>query len=231
MKRILTIVIILTGLKSYSQTIANVTSSQQGNSAVISYDLNGLLGSSYYVKLYYSTDGGQNFSNELLQVTGDVKGGVKTGTAKKIVWAAEREVNFLNGQVIFKVEAESRRSTAKPVTVNNITVEVVSAKRNGEDVLIEFTVTQNTEDEVEEIALLKESKLNSQDGRQFEPVSGKFGTKTMNDYGAYNVQCPKGIPTKGILTFRTENSDLVIPAVTIRLYPKGNFVVRNIPIQ
>jgi len=231
MKIILTLIITLTGLKSYSQTIANVTSSQQGNNAVISYDLNGLVGAFYYVKLFYSTDGGQNFSNELLQVTGDVKSGVKTGIAKKIIWAAEREVNYLNGQVIFKVEAESRRSTAKPVTVSNVTVEIVSAKRNGEDILIEFTVTQNTEDEVKEIALIKESKLNSQDGRQFEPVSGKFGTKTIGDSGAYNVQCPKGIPTKGFLTFRAESSDLVIPAVTIKLSPQGSFVVRNIPVQ
>lgn len=231
MKNFFTIILILSGLKSISQSITNVTSLQQGNNAAITYDLNGLAGSAYYIKLYYSTDGGQNFSNELLQVTGDVKSGVKSGTGKKIMWAAEKEVNYLKGEVIFKVEAESRKATAKPVTINNITVEIVAAKRNGEDLIIDFIVTQNTELEVVNISLLKESILNSQDGRQFDPVSGKFGTKVMSNYGAYDVECPKAIPTRGSLTFRVDINDPVIPALTIKFYQYGNYVVRNIPIQ
>lgn len=112
-----------------AQSISNVTDMQQGNNAVVSYDLNGNANSTYFVKLYYSTDGGQTFSKELAQVTGDIKSGVKPGAAKKITWMADKEVNFISGQVVFKVEAEPRKALPKPVSVGNGTIELLSVKR------------------------------------------------------------------------------------------------------
>jgi hypothetical protein len=231
-----TIICAISGLSSFGQSITNVASSQQGNNALITYDLNGNPGATYFVKLYYSTDGGQSFSNELLQVTGDVKSGVKTGIEKKIIWAADKEVNYLNGQVVFKVEAESRKISAKPVTIENTTVEIIKAVRNGDDLTVEFIFTQNTQDEVRVYTLLKKSQLTTQDGRQFDPVDGKLGSQRFNLYdGTNKVECPKGIPTRGTLTFKVESSDLVIPAIKIDIYSQSDsnksFVIRSIPVQ
>ena len=69
---------------------------------MITYDLNGSPGETYFVKLFYSTDGGISYSKELLYVTGDVKNGVTAGLGKKIIWAAEKEVTTLVGAVMFK---------------------------------------------------------------------------------------------------------------------------------
>jgi len=236
MRFIYTLLFLTSALLSYSQSISNVSSIQQGNNAFVTYDLNGSPGLSYYVKLYYSTDGGQSFSNELLQVTGDAKSGVKTGIGKKITWAADREVNYLNGNVIFKVEAESRKLGSKPVTIENTTVEVVKVTRNGEDVVVEFILTQNTEKEIQEFELLRTSQLTTQDGKQYDPLNGKFGTQIMVNSSTNRVQCPKGIPTRGIITFKIESSDLVIAAVKLNFYVNHNgshsiFVIRNIPVQ
>jgi hypothetical protein len=214
MKKFFLIITILTGIKSYSQSITNVASSQQGNNAVVTYDLNGTTGTTYYVKLYYSTDGGQSFSNELMHVTGDVKNGIKTGTNKRITWAAEKEVNYLNGPVVFKVEAEARKASAIPTTVGNVTVNVAKATRVGDELTVEFTLTQNKEVEVVEYMLLNTSRLTTQDGQQYEPISGKFGTKKM-----MRVKCTmnfmlivlKVFPLKGFLHLKLMATILYFP--------------------
>jgi hypothetical protein len=210
------------GCTAFAQSISNVVSSQQGNNAIISYDLNGAPGTTYYVKLFYSLDGGQIFGNELHQVSGDVKSGVKSGAGKKIIWAAEKEVNFLNGPIIFKVEGEARKPSAKPVTIENVTLEIMSAKKNGDELVLDFLVTQNTERDIVDISLFRDCELTAQDGTQYLLKEAKFGTKLLDGNSAFNVNCQKGIPTKGTLKFDIENSDLVIPAVKVHLYPIAN---------
>ncbi len=227
-------VIIFLSHHSFCQSISNVIATQQGNNALISYDLNGTPGNSYYVRLSYSTDGGQTFGNELTQVSGDVKGGVKPGTGKKITWAADKEVNYLNSSVIFKVEAETRKANAKPVTIDNVTVEIVTATRNGEDVIIDFKVVQNSEREILNINLMHDSKLTAQDGTQYAPVNGKLGTSIMGTYWTKDVECQKGIPAKGSISFKVDNNDVVFLALKIDLYCRSStlsFVLRNVPIQ
>jgi hypothetical protein len=220
---------------SFSQSISNVTASQQGNNALITYDLNGPAGASYYVKLSYSTDGGQTFGNELTQVTGDVKAGVKTGIGKKITWAADKEVNYLNSSVVFKVEAESRKASAKPITIENVTVEIIQAKRNGEQLTIEFLVTQNREKEIQEISLKRECLVVMQDGTQYSVTNGKFGINSLGYSSSDYVKCLRGIGTKGILTFTIANVDQILPAFNMNLYiasvGNASFVFRNIPVQ
>ncbi|GCC53208.1 hypothetical protein SanaruYs_34510 [Chryseotalea sanaruensis] len=236
MKQILPIIIFLICLRSYSQSITNVTSLQQGNNAIISYDLNGISGTSYYVKLSYSVDGGKSFSNELVQVSGDVKSGVKSGIGKKIVWAADKEINSLDGSVIFKVEAESRKPMPKPVTVASSTIEVLKVKRTGDKILIEFTLTQNSEKEIQGYRIRNTSQLTAIDGRQYLATLSKLGPHSITDKGTSGiVECIRGIPVRGELTFEVENEDLVIPAIKIDLYYPGfnqlEIVVKNIPIE
>lgn len=230
MKQIFTTILIFGGLTSHSQSISNVTSLQQGNSVVITYDLNGSTSSVYFVKLYYSTDDGQNFSNELTQVSGDVKGGVKSGIGKKIIWAADKEVNYLNSSVVFKVEAEVRKSLPKPVTFENNTVEITKATRNGDEVTIEFLFTQNTQQEVQDFNMKKTSEITGMDGKQYKATSGKLGSEIMGDSYTKDVKCIRGVPVKGQLTFQTEGNDQVIQAFKLDFF-YTSIVVRNIPVQ
>lgn len=218
------------GIKSYSQSVSNVSSSQQGNNAVITYDLNGITGDSYFVKLYYSTDGGQTFSNELSQVSGSIKGGVIPGIGKKIIWAADKEVNSLSGQIVFKVEAISKKLSAK---LDNISVEVVSIKKNGDELTVEFTVNPNKESDISSLKLEKDSQLTTQDGTQYYPIRGELGTQKMDEY----VKSPKGMPTKGVLIYKCETQDLVIASLKLKFYISNpylgfkSFLVNNIPIE
>lgn len=236
MKKILTTLIFLTVIKSYSQSITNVTSLQQGNNAIITYDLNGIPGTSYYVKLYYSADDGKSFSRELSQVSGDIKSGVKSGVGKKIVWAADQEINYLNGPVIFKVEAETKKSMPKPVTVGNSTIELVKVKRTGEKILIEFTLTQSSESEIQGYRIRNTSQLTAIDGKQYLAKFSKLGVySTVDRSSSEVVQCIKGVPVRGEITFSVENEDVVIPALKIDLFYRGfnqlEIVLKNIPIE
>lgn len=220
---------------SIAQSISNVSSIQQGNDAVVSYDLNGASGADYFVRLYYSTDGGANFSSELSEVTGDVKSAVKAGTGKKIIWAAHKEVNFLNGPVVFKVEAEVRKAMPKPVTIESTTVEITKAKRNGNQLTIEFILIQNSETEVVEYRLRNTCQLAALDGKQFLAKSGKLGPFPVVHDTSQPVDCIKGIAVRGEVTFNVDNNDLVIPAVKIALFDQGfhrlEMSIKNIPVE
>ena len=211
-----------------AQSISNVTGVQQGNNAVVSYDLNGNSSTTYFVKLFYSTDGGQTFSKELAQVTGDVKSGVKPGLTKKITWMADKEVNFLSGQVVFKVEAEPRKALPKPVVTDWGRLELTSVKREGEELHISFLFTYtNPNYEQANISLMSNTRLVASDGINYKAISGFFGSETRFDY---QVNCIKGVPVKGKAIFNPEASDLVIPALTIRLEYK-DYIFKNLPVE
>ncbi len=215
----------------FAQSISNVVGIQQGNSAIITYDLNGNTTSSYFVKVYYSIDGGQTFSGELSQVSGDVKSGVRSGNGKKITWYADKEVNFLSGPVIFKVEAESRKALPKPISYDWGSVELTSIKRVADEVHVTFSFTHtSTSYERSSRYLRKRSGLISSGGTEFNAISGVFGGKTVTGYGGDDVDCIRGIPVKGSLVFAPETIDLVIPALKINI-SDTDFIFKNIPIE
>lgn len=243
MKHLLLIIFALFVLEANSQSITNVVSSQQGNNAVVTYDLNGNVGTDYYVRLLYSTDNGQSFSSELKQVSGDVKGGVKAGTGKRITWAADKEVNFLNSSVIFKVEAEVKKGMPKPVNYEMHTIEVLSAKQNGDQIIVEFTIIQNTDQEVIKYKMVKSSEITSSEGKQSKTTTGTFGTEntfTKDMYSSQSftepVSCIKGVPVRGEIICQLEGNDKVISALKIDLLNATKFtyislIAKNIPIE
>ncbi len=113
MKRTLLPVLLLVTLCSFAQQVQNVVATQQGTNVMVSYDLGGSPNNSYFVKLLMSKNGGQSFGQPLQYVTGDV-GNAKAGTSKKIIWNAEKELSFYNGNAVFRVEAASLYAPMPP---------------------------------------------------------------------------------------------------------------------
>jgi uncharacterized protein (TIGR02145 family) len=91
-----TIIILLLGLcwmRLSSQTITNVVATQEGNNAVITYDLE--CDGSADISLLYCEDDGGSFSGPLTNVSGDIGYNITNGKNKRIVW------NVLKGQDVF----------------------------------------------------------------------------------------------------------------------------------
>jgi hypothetical protein len=227
MKYILALILINSLSFTYAQTISNVIAMQQGNNAIITYDLNGSINNTYYVKLLYSTDGGQNFSRELLHVSGDVKSGIKSGNGKKIIWSADKEINYMSGSVVFKVEAELRKAMPKPYIAEWGSVEITSVKRIDNEIQVGFIYTSGgTNPEKSNISLYGSSAITSSDGIQSEISSGLFGGKPKNTY----VECFKGVGVKGMLTFQPNQMDSVIPVIKIVLNGT-DIIFKNVAIE
>lgn len=90
----------------YSQQVTNVTSEQKGNKIVINYDiLNAKFNQKFNVFLFVSFDGGKTFQGPMKSVTGNVFKGVKEGH-NQIVWNPFKDVNSMEGDIVFDVRAE-----------------------------------------------------------------------------------------------------------------------------
>lgn len=90
----------------FAQTVSNVVASQEGNSIVVSYEIDK---SSPEVGLTVSTDGGKTFSAPLTKVTGDVKN-VQPGR-RSIVWDVLAEMESFKGDnIVFNVIAKSENN-------------------------------------------------------------------------------------------------------------------------
>lgn len=238
MKNIATLIFILKISIGFAQSISNVVGIQQGNNAIITYDLNGAATAAYYIRLYYSIDGGKTFSDELTQVTGDIKGGIKPASNKKIIWLTEKEVNSLNTSVVFKVEAEEKKSLPKPIVIQNATLELLDVKRNGEQVTVEFSFIHNGDEENREYALQGNGKtqLTGLSGKQYNPTHTMLAAKNDTRGGdIYNVDCIKDVPIRGSLIFNLDENDLVIPAIKISMYASKTgiieYIFKNLPIE
>jgi hypothetical protein len=131
------------GYTAAAQALAvnNVKASQTGGIATVLYDLAGPAGSNYYVRLFYSTDGGNEFSEELNYVTGDVLNNVTPGLGKRITWNSNQEAGGLSGNVIFKVTAESKVKFPPPVKNDWVKIEVIDLTRNGSTAVVKIRVT------------------------------------------------------------------------------------------
>jgi hypothetical protein len=118
MKRKLLIVllsIISTGL--YSQSVQYVTAKLVDNVVEISYQLRGESIKQFDVKLYVSKDNGKTFDGPLLNVSGDVGSKVSPGY-KKIFWNPTKEGNYIDKDVVFKVEANYKKPF-KPAKIDS----------------------------------------------------------------------------------------------------------------
>ncbi len=102
-KLFLVLLVCIPGKIILSQEITNIRFEQAGKMINVYYDLTGEC--SYEVKLYYSPDGGKNWGNPLINVSGDIGNSQEAGFGKKIIWDVLAEKESLQGEIKFKVEA------------------------------------------------------------------------------------------------------------------------------
>lgn len=120
--------------------VNNVKATQTAGVATVLYDLAGPVGSTYYVRLLYSTDGGNSFSDELSYAEGDVRANVTPGVGKKITWSSKQEVGGLSGNVVFKVTAESKLKLPSAIKNENVKIEFIDITRSGTSLTFEIKV-------------------------------------------------------------------------------------------
>jgi hypothetical protein len=181
--------------------VQNVNGVQAGDNVLVTYDLVDAGAREFYVRLLYSKDGGISFSNELRNVSGDVKGNVKSGTNKKIIWDARQEVGTLVGDVVFKVEALSKASAAAGLSVQNkcLKVDVNEVKSEGYNrVRVEYTVTPiNGNSTIYLSAFVTNTFLADGNNNKFKISEGIMaGTPKGQDKAVLN-----GVPYNGYVVF------------------------------
>jgi hypothetical protein len=89
-----------------AQQVKDVQPQQQGNKMIIKYKIEGAkFYQKFNVDLYLSRDGGKTFDGPLKAVSGDVGEGI-TGGQHQIVWDVFKDVNNLDGEIVFDVKSQ-----------------------------------------------------------------------------------------------------------------------------
>ena len=102
-------------LQAQELAVKNVRFEDQGETLVVRYDLDGLVGKNYEVTLLLSDDGGDTFSIRPMTIYGDVGKNVKPGTDKSITWHLKQDYpQGLSGErFAFAVDAELQKGGGK----------------------------------------------------------------------------------------------------------------------
>ncbi len=100
----LTSTLILFSTLATAQQVSNIDFTQGGKTIKITYDLLGETSQSYEVKVWYTTDEGQNWHGPLQYVSGDVGKNQKPGYTKTMVWDVLKEMDKLTAYIDFKIE-------------------------------------------------------------------------------------------------------------------------------
>ncbi len=93
----------------FSQSIENVRFEQRGDQIIIYYDLvSDDLKGSFSINAFYTLDQGNNYIM-LKSLTGDAGTNITPGRQKRIVWNVLDDVYELTGEIKFKVTAEEKK--------------------------------------------------------------------------------------------------------------------------
>ncbi len=90
---------------STAQQVSNIDFTQEGKTIKITYDLLGESSQTYEVKVWYTTDEGQNWHGPLQYISGDVGINQKPGYHKTMLWDVLKEVDKLTAYVNFRIKA------------------------------------------------------------------------------------------------------------------------------
>lgn len=127
----------------FSQGISGVRFEQNGQKVDINYNIDNASGQYYNVKIYYSTDGGENFYNQVQSASGDIGKSISAGKNKKASWDVLKDLPQINSdQVAFKVVAAPKQSI-ETFEVNDCLIELTDCKREGKYITLYFTMTNN----------------------------------------------------------------------------------------
>ncbi len=229
MNPLLILSLLFLSASSFAQQVSNVKATQQGANVIITYDLGGNPNSAYYINLLMSKNG-QEFGQPLRQIIGDV-GNAKPGSNKQIIWNAEKELSFYNGNAIFRVEATSLAAPMpEPVEDELGKLTIISAKQTGSKITIKFTYTALRDAKASVLRYSDETYLIDGEGNKYGQDGGSFGNARIGD----STELVSELATQSKLIFDnilTSNSK--IPKITIKIYSNGRhtYSFKNIPIS
>jgi hypothetical protein len=210
-----------------AQQVQNVKAVQTNEEVIVTYDLTDT--KPVYVSLFYSKDGCTTFSPELRQVSGDVKANVKPGVSKKINWNAGKELVVFDGDLVFKVEANSKKANLpKAVVGERFSVELTNVFFEGSGLKIEFIVTN----------ISPEPILNSYFSKGSSSILDDQSTelaitqmKTTNKSSGETIEFVKDTPYKGFLLIGDVRSDMSFVGLVKLSVGNREFYFKNIPIS
>lgn len=106
MKKLISLtVFLITAFNLSAQEVDNITFQKAGTKVFISYDLKAPLFTKWSVSVYFSKDGGLTWGSPLQKLTGEFGNGIRSGVKKRITWDLEKEKEYPDGKMTFKVEA------------------------------------------------------------------------------------------------------------------------------
>lgn len=214
----------------FAQKVENVRGEQADKKAVITYDLINTDTLTHYVSLYYSTDGGRTFSTELKRTSGDVKSNIRPGTQKKITWDIEKELGFLQSDVVFKVVAEVKEIKWEQLYLsgfgNGYRVEVSDSRFEDGDLLITGKITSVYKNEKN--AVSKQcTAITSESNLTFTNPEGKVGNVGLGEQSLFVTGA--AIPLR--LTFKDVDSNMTSLTLTVCIGDTKIIKVKNIPLR
>jgi hypothetical protein len=214
-----------------AQQVQNVKAVQTNEEVIVIYDL--VDTKPVYVSLYYSKDGGTTFSPELRQVSGDVKANVKPGAGKKITWNAAKELVVYDGDLVFKVEANSKKiGYPKAFADEFFSLEATKAYFDGNNLKVEFLVTNISDRAVLRAFLPRDGALLlDEQGGIFEKPDVRIIGIT---FDSNSIEFSKDAPFKGIAIIKNVNPEMnIVSLLKISFewdFTRHNYSVKNIPI-
>jgi hypothetical protein len=209
-----------------AQQVQNVKAVQANEEVIVTYDLADT--KPVYVSLYYSKDGGTTFSPELRQVNGDVKANIKPGVSKKINWNAAKELVVFDGDLVFKVEANSKKANyPKAIAGEHFSVEVTDVFFEGSGLKVEFIVTNISPDPIIKAYFSKSCSAILDDQSTKLAITQM---KLTNVSEITRIDFAKDSPYKGFLLTSDVRSDMAYVGLVKLCLGGKDFYFKNVPI-
>jgi hypothetical protein len=234
-KLFLLVFLSMVALNVFSQQVSNIKVRQDGNLALIHYDLvDPGQQSSYFIDAFCSTDGGATFPIRLSSATGSIGSNIKAGNGKEISWDILKDINSLKSdETVFKIVAHPEIENSNiVVTDNDITFTITTAENLGGRAKIGFMLNVPKDDEVFiDLRYLKiydyEGNIYSRSNGDIQLIYGDFKDTYHGNYETKMI--PAGIPVKGYIIFKGIPEQLnKIALMVFRLKNNSDFQVKDI---
>lgn len=224
MRIIFTLFIILCAHSIFAQSVTNVLATQDGDLAIINYNLSSEEAYSFHVSLYYSLDSGRTYSDKLLKVSGDVNGGVKPGNNKTISWELKEEAGELSSAIVFKVHAERLSSLPEPITAELGTISLDEVYQKNDSLYINFTFDPDFTDSLVFLSISEPPLIKNKNGKAYEPVYGWFASTRLNkNMLVKNARAQQNFTTRNLLVFKVDDNIDYLSNFYLKINRKGNW--------
>lgn len=205
MKNILLILFTLFTIQVNSQIVGNVQSKQSGDNILITYNLsNSDAGSKVKINAYYAVNEGF-FIGPLQKVSGDVNE-ISSGNGEKaITWNVLEEINGLEGNVKFKIEAIPLKKQSNPIAISGSYYgEIVGYTKNSGGISFSILIKNIEKDKSAHISA-SNIRLIDKNGNQF--FANYLSMNNLENKSNLNIDLIKGVPMKIRTSFGELNAN------------------------